>query len=292
VTKLERIVVATDFSPGAARAVERAAQLASAHGARLDILHARQTLPGRLLTRLGAGASAKGQEEARVRQGLDEATRVARAAGVEATAHAREGSAVKAVQAFLRKARADLLVVGARGERTVRQVVLGSTADRLVERGLCTTLVVRQPARAAYRAALACVALGEGSRRVIEAAAALGDDVFVHIMHAYEPPYEGKLRSYGVDEAAIRSHRREAKQHAERTLAALVRDSSVPSARLDTVLRGGHPVKAILRSAERLGCDVVAMGRRDSAIDSYLLGSVTKEVLRSTSSDVLVVAGD
>jgi nucleotide-binding universal stress UspA family protein len=292
VTKLERILVATDFSTGASRAVARAAQLASAHGARLDILHARQTLPGRLLARLGAGASAKGQEEARVRQGLDEAGSIARAGGAEGKVHAREGTPLKAVQAFLHKTRADLLVVGARGERTVRQVVLGSTADRLVEKGVCTTLVVRQPARAAYRAALACVALGEGSARVIEAAASLGDDVFVHILHAYEPPYETKLRSYGVDEAAIRTHRREAKKHAERALAELVRASSVPSARLDSVLRGGHPVKAVLRSAERLGCDVVALGRRENSIDSYLLGSVTKEVLRTTSSDVLVVAGE
>jgi nucleotide-binding universal stress UspA family protein len=45
-----------------------------------------------------------------------------------------------------------------------------------------------------------------------------------------------------------------------------------------------------VRTAERLNCDVIVLGRRESTVDAYLLGSVTKQVLRATSLDVLVVA--
>jgi universal stress protein E len=169
-------------------------------------------------------------------------------------------------------------------------VLLGSTAERAVERGLCATLVVRAPTRAPYRSALACVALGPSAAPLVQSAAALGPETFVHALHVYEPPFESKLRSYGVDEDALRKHRQTAKRQAQQELGALMRSSPVPSARMDVILRRGHPTKTIVRTAERLNCDVIVLGRRESTVDAYLLGSVTKQVLRTTSLDVLVVA--
>jgi nucleotide-binding universal stress UspA family protein len=288
----KRILVATDFSAGAARAVARAARIAAESGARLDILHASGSLSRRMLSSLGLGRSVAQEHEAQVARGMEAAAELARGHGAEPHLHTRKESPVAAIEAFLDRAAVDLLVLGARGERDLRQVVIGSTAERLVERGLCTTLVVRRPARAPYRNVLAGVASGSAAAGVIERAAALGPDAFVHVLHAYEPPFEAKLRSYGVDEGALRQHRQDAKRRAQQALGELVRSSDVPSAQLDVVLRRGHPVKVIVRTAERLNCDIIVMGRKEATVDAYLLGSVTKQVMRTTTLDVLVVAGD
>lgn len=285
----KRILVATDFSTGASRAVARAARIAEGRGARLDILHASGSLPRRMLKRLGLDRDVQEERNAQIHQGMEAAALLAQEHGVDPHLYVREDGPVAAVEAFLKRAAVDLLVVGARGERDLRQVLIGSTAERFVERGFCNTLVVRAPVRSQYRKVLAPVALGPSAGPLVEAAAALGPDTFVHVLHVYEPPFEGKLRSYGVDEEALRKHRQAAKRLAQQELGTLVRTSPVPSDRLELVLRRGHPTKVIVRTAERLSCDVIVMGRRESAVDAYLVGSVTKQVLRATSVDVLVV---
>jgi hypothetical protein len=80
-----------------------------------------------------------------------------------------------------------LVVLGCRGERSLRDSLIGTTAERFVERDSPDTLVVKLAPRSGYRRVLACVALDPMSERVITTAAGISDAAQVTVLHAYEP---------------------------------------------------------------------------------------------------------
>ncbi len=104
-----------------------------------------------------------------------------------------------------------------------------------------------------------------------------------------------------VDRAAIRAQPLEAShaviaQQAQRYLQGLIaqpqpRDGNGTAAQLDWEYReSDHPYRAILETADQLGCDLIVMashGRR--GLEGILLGSETQKVLTQSSLPVLVV---
>jgi nucleotide-binding universal stress UspA family protein len=70
-----------------------------------------------------------------------------RDAGLQATAHVREGDAAHQVIACAREREAGLIVVGTRGQTGLKRLVLGSVARNVVLHAPCSVLVVREGAR-------------------------------------------------------------------------------------------------------------------------------------------------
>lgn len=285
---LRHILVGTDFSQGASRALDRAAQLASSHGAALELVHVLPRMPARILTRLGVRLAFAKEAEARARAQLEEEARRAEESDVRVRTRLVRGGSWRALEEAATRSSPDLIVVGGRGERSGRSILLGSTAARLVERGSWTTLVVRRAARFPYSSILACVALGPASARVLETALSLSDHALVEALHVYDPPFEAKMRSYGASDEAITRHRHETKREATERFRALRQELPVPAGRLRTRLRRGRPVDVILRVAEEH--ELVVIGRRQSPVADMLLGSVAEELLRAVPCDVLVVS--
>jgi len=68
---------------------------------------------------------------------------------------------------IIRRAReegAELVVLGAHGEHFFKDLLLGTTAEKVVRKGDRLVLVVKRPARGAYRRVLAAVDFSENSR--------------------------------------------------------------------------------------------------------------------------------
>ena len=70
-----------------------------------------------------------------------------RDAGLQATAHVREGDAAHQIVACARERDAGLIVVGTRGQTGLRRLILGSVARNVVLHAPCSVLVVREGAR-------------------------------------------------------------------------------------------------------------------------------------------------
>lgn len=287
--RYEHILAITDFSPGARRAVERAAQLAAAHGATLDVLHAAADFPKEWLARMGLAEQWPQQAYARIEEQLKEAASACRAHGIEPRIRMRPGSPTGVIEPWIGESDVDLLVMGARGQGGFKQLLLGSTAERLIEKGLCDTLVVRNGHEHAYRNVLACVALTLDSERIVAAAADLCPEADVQVLHAFQPELEVKLQSYGMDASVVSRHREQAEREARHALAELVASPQLPGHRIASTVRAGHPVPIIVEAVERDGYELVAVGRRTSKLERFLVGSVTKQLLRTTTTDVLVV---
>jgi len=135
------IVVGTDFSDGAQRALEHAVRLAHSSGARVAVVHAYE-------------------DAAETSQALEERTPVLRAQLEDAVAGTRAKCDGVQVEHFLRRGApwekllnvavevgADLIVVGATGQRGVASVgaALGSVAYRVIASSTRSVLISRPP---------------------------------------------------------------------------------------------------------------------------------------------------
>jgi len=136
------IVVGTDGSGGATRAVTEAIDLAKALGAELHIVSSYKPLRR---TRV-SGAPESGAEvwaplpDSLVETVLDQAA--ARARGVKATTHALEEDPADALLDIAAKTDAAMIVVGSKGMHGAEQVRLGNVPNQISHKGLCSVLIV------------------------------------------------------------------------------------------------------------------------------------------------------
>lgn len=270
----------TDFSPQASCAVGRAARLAAERDAVLEIVHA---IPQRRTMRHADGHGVE-------RRLLGDEMQRARALGVPVSGFMRTGRALPLLEDAVEGDRADLVVLGTRPHRTMRERLLGTLEERFIEGGNCDTLVVRKKARERYRHALVCVALGPVSERLLAATARLARSALVSVLHAYEPPYEMMLQSYDVDPDAIAGHRRSTRREGREKLLELLVRAGVARERVDFIQRRGYAASVILGVAARRDCDLIVLGKGPSGLSGLIFGSVVKRVLRHAPCDVLVVA--
>lgn len=140
----QTIVVGTDGSETAIRAVEHAAQLAQLTGARLHLVTAIPAMPA-----VVAPEMMQGIPSSWIDANLDAARTVLEAAasdiaekGVEVTAEVGNGDPADCLLRACDTARADLLVVGNRGMQGARRFLLGSVANRCAHHAACSVLIV------------------------------------------------------------------------------------------------------------------------------------------------------
>jgi len=287
---MKSLIAAVDFSEDSRRAACRAALVAAEQGAKLELLH----VPGRqaastLRDLLHRHAGAK-LEAARHARGLlaEWADEIGALAGVSVTAHVARGEVLEVVTRSSR--RADLLALGARGWNPLRDMILGSTSERLLGRSHRPVLVVRRPAKGPWRRVLVPVDFSRHSLAGLDLALRLAPQAELTVLHAFDLPFEGKMRYAGVDDGVIRDYRARARREALVELIALL--AKVPGGHrgIAQAVVPGHPARAILERSRAMRADLVVIGKHGrSALEEFVIGSVTRHVLSGSTCDVLVI---
>ena len=141
---MQRILVATDGSPGANRAVDTAAALAKATGFELVILTIGGNISGAELRQL---ASAEGDLsealELAANQILSQARKRALRNGASTvTVQSGWGDTTEAIIGAVRREKADIVVVGRRGRGRLSGLLLGSVSQKLASLAPCKVLIV------------------------------------------------------------------------------------------------------------------------------------------------------
>lgn len=144
---LKSIVVGTDFSVCAARALAYAVALAKLSGSKLHLVHV-------LLEPVQAldVAAALPYPDVEVRKEWEEAARVrlarevkaAEKRGVAATAEIRWGRPSDTIVDTAARHKASLIVVGTHGRSALEKLLLGSTAERILRLAPVPVLTVRE----------------------------------------------------------------------------------------------------------------------------------------------------
>ena len=137
------IVVGTDGSPSAAKAVQHAASLAAATGAHLHVGMAEPSIPMMVAPDMVVATAEWGTAtDQATRAALESAAETAAAVGVEATTHQLSGDPADALLSLADDVDADLLVVGSRGMHGARRFLLGSVSSRCAHHADRSILIV------------------------------------------------------------------------------------------------------------------------------------------------------
>lgn len=286
-------LAATDFSENARHAAYRAAILARENGARLLLLH---VVNLRLLTaakrvlgiavdideRLVSRAEA---ELAAVIEQIEDDT------GVVAAGRVAVGDVVDEIAGAGEEAA--LVVLGAHGSTGLGDLLLGSTAERVLRRVTRPVLVVKKPAQGTYRRALAPVAFGPYSANALQSLLALTPETDVIVFHAFSVPYEASLQLAGLTQDEVERYRQGARAEALSRLQQLIGTLGAAGSRFRRKVEHGNAAHLILAQADEDSSDLIVIGRQgDSVLQEVLLGSVTRHILSGAGCDVLVVGAE
>ncbi len=145
--EVRRILVPIDFSKNAASVVDWAAHLAKEHGSRILLLHVYH-LPVEFQQLEGAylppdfWSTVKNEAE----QQLGRFAEDLRGRGLEVEALVREGYPATVIVEEAASLEADLLVIGTHGLSGLKHMLLGSIAERVVQKAPCPVLTVKSNA--------------------------------------------------------------------------------------------------------------------------------------------------
>lgn len=144
---INKILVATDFSAHAERALEYAAELATRYEAPVVIVNVYSipvmAIPDGMVMMTAPDVAALTEA---LRDGLQKAELRLRGLGVK-TVESRlvEGSAWVEIVAAAKATSCDLIVMGTHGRGMVTHLLLGSVAEKVVRKAECAVLAVHLP---------------------------------------------------------------------------------------------------------------------------------------------------
>jgi nucleotide-binding universal stress UspA family protein len=248
-----KIVVGTDGSDSAARAVKHAGWLARILDAELDVIH----------------AYGEGETETESKSAGSSVLRDA-CSGLEDLSpkpHLRKGGAVSTLISLAEEEGADLIVVGNRGMGK-RQVMMGSVPSRVAPRTPCDLLIAHTTGDRAEgdygRVLIATDGSPTASRAAFTGAAlarALG--VPSAVLYVGDEARGGDIVDRTVEESGARD--------AERITAS------------------GEPAEEIVRVAQDVGCDLIVVGNKGMVGARRFLTSVPSRVAHRAPGHVLLV---
>jgi nucleotide-binding universal stress UspA family protein len=142
--RAESIVVGTDGSETAKRAVSEAVRLARALDGEVHIVSAYEPVRGARIAGAPEGAAKVWAPlpDAEVQRVLEEAAAAARIAGATVKTHAVHASAADALLDVASEIDASLIVVGNKGMHGAKRLVLGSVPNTVSHRASCNVLIV------------------------------------------------------------------------------------------------------------------------------------------------------
>lgn len=295
-----RILVGTDFSPTAAVAVDWAIELARQQGARIELVHA-VTVPPSVPEYVSPGALAPAplfDEEVRraAQVRLDQEAASLRAKGIEVETFLSLGTPSLVISDRASETSALAIVIGTRGLTGLRHVLLGSTAERLVQKAPCPVLAVHPEDLGHHRAIrtiLVPTDFSADAERAIHTAqrllAPLAPEARLILLHAFNLPIE--YTAYGPIPTSVH-YLQDTGLDAERRLQEMTDRLTGEGLAVDWVAREGDPSVVIVEEAERRQVDVIAMGTHGrSGLRHLFLGSTAERVVQHASCPVMTVRG-
>lgn len=282
---LRMLLVPTDFSGGAEMALGRALLLPRSGGAAIHVIH---VLPADIpaKARVQAAAAARRNLERIVSHARDKA----RGARLDLTSEVLSGDPFVEIIRCSRSISAELIVIGRHGRRPVRDMFIGTTAERVIRLGDVAVLAVNGKPTHPYRRPLIATDLGDTAPRVFALALrVLGPTVTAaHVVHVFHVPFEG----FVTPMSAAREHseyRRSFHERAKAGMAKLLARYEDTGIHWKAMVRAGDPRSVILAEAVRLQSDLIALGTHGrSGVAHALVGSVAEWVIAQARCDILV----
>jgi nucleotide-binding universal stress UspA family protein len=274
-SKLKQVLVATDLASSGNHAIERALQLAAAHGAELDIVHVMEE---------GLPAEAQAELSAVRESAIRAALAASPFAGqVKMTVDLIVGNANTDIVERAVMSNADCIVLGLH-DRLLKEnlAIQGSLADAIIGRTTLPVLLVRNIPHGPYRSLVVGIDFSPLSHAAIEAAVLIAPEATLHLVNSYTGESdaaftaEQKLKSLLAAESPV----------FERAAAA----ANVVKIAVRIVAEQGDPREALKIQIDRNEADLLVLGTKGrTGLARALLGSVTTDLINARLCDVLVI---
>lgn len=283
---LTSVVVPTDFSEGAHQALERVLHLPLGPKSKVTLLHVLpEDIPGKLRKEAIAEAERSLEKtlarahQLALRQGL---------APSQFVADVVEGDPAQQVLKRAHTVEADVICMGRHGRRSLANLLIGSTARKVVKLGDVPVLLVRNPPVDAYRRALIAVDLSRGTPAQLKAARPYVEEAMdLEVLHASSVPYEDYVL---VPSARADEFRAAAVKTAQKDLAAVI--SKAGLVRAETQVLGGDARLLIIEEAKSRKSELIVVATHGvKGAKRLILGSVAEWVMTNAGCDVLVTRG-
>lgn len=288
--RIQSVLAATDFSPDARHAAERAAMLGATMAMERGVLL--HVLERSWLDTLRQLISSSAEVEQRI---VDDSSRslaelveeARRLSGFSLEPQVRTGDVldtiVEAASEF------DLLVLGAHGRHPVRALALGTTSQRLLSKVRRPVLVVKRKTEKPYQRVFVATDFSPNSRKGLQWGQVVAPQALIRLVHVFEPLFERKMISGGASDEVIERYRVEAQVEAEGEMTRFISDAGVDRRNLVRIVEHGHAPGKLPEMIRKWAPDLVVVGKHGrSRIEELLLGSVTLHVLAQSRCDVLV----
>ncbi|MDP3399760.1 MAG: universal stress protein [Brevundimonas sp.] len=281
---MERILVATDFSTRSDRAVRRAALLARGTGAAIRLLHIVDDDRPEYLVSVDQAAADKALSElCRTIRDLD---------GLSCDYHLTLGDPFEGIVAAARTQNVDLLIIGPHRRQILRDAFVGTTAERVIRHSQVPILMANGSPLGPYRQVLAASDLSQPSADAVSVLGqlAVAANADLTLFQAIDVPEVGLMVRAQITSNEIRHQIEKREKVAVEELRAFAAGLSVKSRHCIAAVAEGSTAVTILKAAAENNADLIVIGTRGrTGLARFLLGSVTEDVLRPATIDVLVV---
>ena len=144
--EIRRILIPLDFSHHTETILQWGAHLAKQHGSRVVLVHAYH-LPVEFQQLEGAYLPPDfwSNVKSEAQQTLERHAESLREHGIEVESVVREGYPATVILEEAEQREADLIVIGTRGLSGLKHLLLGSIAERVVQKAPCAVLTVKAP---------------------------------------------------------------------------------------------------------------------------------------------------
>jgi nucleotide-binding universal stress UspA family protein len=301
--KIQKILVAIDFSPSSMAAIEFALPLAKRFGADVHLVHVFEPdypLASMMAMPLIVPELQVGK---RVRRRLKD---VAKKYSIELrreNIHVVKGRPFEEVCRLARDGRMDLIVTATRGNTGLKHLALGSTAERIVRYSPCPVLVVRGadqerkangngrlPRTINFRKILVPVDFSECSMVGLNYAKSLAKQFQAKIVLHHSLALQYFIASDEYARYDLPLLLQQTDRAARQQMRDLVEKTDWDGIPVESSVAMGHPGEHICAQTETNGADLVVISTHGrTGLRHVLVGSVAEYVVRHAARPVLVV---
>lgn len=281
---MRSIMVATDFSERSDRALRRATLLARQHGAGLAVVHVvDDDQPRRIVDGERDMARALLRELQATIRNVD---------GLACKARVVLGAPFSGIAEAAKAAGPDVLVVGPHRRDVLRDVFVGTTAERTIRSVTCPVLMVNAPPVGPYRHILLTTDLSEAAKQAIHTFGALEMHAGARtsIIHVFDAPALNLAMSGSMAKDSREDYLEGERRAAAGELSKFV--DALDFGAMNQLVRHNKTALAhdILNASKADGVDLIVVGTRGkTGLSKLFLGSVVAEVLRHADKDVLAI---
>jgi nucleotide-binding universal stress UspA family protein len=299
---MKHVLVATDLSPLADQALDRALAFAARDQARLTLVYVMADFTGTPVMGSLESATAvewtqlaeaeRSNDEAELRKRCDRAA----ALGVRADFQLRQGHPDEEIATVAAELGVDLVVLGTHGRTGISRFLLGSQAEHIARRVPCSALVVRAPrdggpAGPEFTRVLVGTDFSPACDKALRQAIALSaPGAVIELAHVWQyPPGSWGMEALADSTSALGALKDAVTAGATERAERLIAQYAGSGRHLRFELLHGPTASVLTERAEAEKFDLLAVGTHGRrGFRRFLLGSVAEAAMRHAHCSVLI----